>query len=99
MSRGFPNRALPSAMRNGLIEDRLAPPCWFATRWGSALAGLGSPGDRPDEADHLASNRGGDHRVGLALRRQCPIASAQAPLRPGSATATEIVFLCASNPT
>src|SRR5215472_4623280 len=81
MSRGFPNRALPSVMRNGLIEDRLAPPGWFAAALRSALAGLGGAGDRPDKAHHLARNRGGDDGVRLVPRGEGAIAGAQAPLR------------------
>src|SRR5439155_27319439 len=79
MSRGFPNRALPPAMRNGLIEDCLAPPCRIVGGE-LTLMGLGGAGDRPDEADHLASDRGGDDGIGLAQRSERPVAGAQAPL-------------------
>src|SRR3954452_10661277 len=42
-------------------------------------------GDRPDEADHLASDRGGDHHLGLAGGDQMPIARAEPGLRlPGN---------------
>ena len=66
-------------------RTRVPQPCPAARSWTSGrslpdqLVGceLDLAGDRPDEADHLASDRGGDHHLGLAGGDQMPIAPAQ----------------------
>ena len=42
---------------------------------------LCNAGDRPDEADHLAGDRGGDHDLRLTDCSEAPISRAQPDLR------------------
>jgi len=58
-------------------------PLALARSVGSSVsrAPAGHAGDRPDEADHLAGDRGGDYDLGLAGCGQAPISRAQPDLR------------------
>ena len=69
-ARGFPNLALPPA-----LDIERAVEC-SVRRLELDLAG-----DRPDEADHLARDRRGDHDLGLAGGDQTPITAAEPQLR------------------
>jgi hypothetical protein len=75
---GSPTVVLPPAMctSNFSISFFVGS---VSAAWSDELR-LCKPGDRPDEADHLAGNRGGDHDLRLAGCSEAPISRAQSDL-------------------
>jgi hypothetical protein len=68
-----PLRGNRCEVRCGLLRLRVQLP--------DRCAWLHHPGDRPDEADHLARDRRGHDHLGLAGRGQAAVAVAEAQLR------------------
>jgi hypothetical protein len=75
----IPHRGPASSSVHRILADLLFVGSVSAA-WSDELR-LRNAGDRPDEADHLAGDRGGDHDLRLAGCSEAPISRAQPDLR------------------
>ena len=73
--------APPALLGSSLSAGSLAPPLDAITRFSRSVHGWRhAPGDGPDEAHHLAGNRGGDDIGRLAGARELAVAGAEPQL-------------------